>query len=533
MTSLTGTQALIRLIVRLDRVRLSIWILALGLVPVAVAGAFQGLYDTAAARDELAATVGSNPAFTALLGPLYDSSIGGLTAWRIGTLAAFAVALMAILTMIRHTRDDEETGRRELLGSTVVGRHASLAAAMIVAVGAGALIGLIITSGLGLLGLPWAGSLAYGAGFTGVTLAFAAVGAVAAQLTQAGSTARGVGVGTAGVFFLLRMAGDAGEANGLGWLTWLSPIGWFSRLRPFAGERWWVLALWLGFTATMTALAVAVSSRRDVGEGAIAPRPGPERAGRALGSAAGLAWRLQRGSLLGWTVGSAAIGVVYGAAADGISDILSDNPQMARIFEQLGGTQTLTDAFFSAAVWIMALIAAAYSIRSVLKLKSEEEGLLSEVVLATATPRPSYAWSHLLYGLAGPALMVLVAGVTAGITYGSIVGDIGGQVPRVLAAAAAQLPAVWVITGVAMALYGLLPRASALSWGVLAASLLLGLLGQILEFPQWSLDLSPFTHIPLIPAEDFVLTPFLALMSIAVILIAAGLTGFRRRDVPV
>lgn len=96
----------------------------------------------------------------------------------------------------------------------------------------------------------------------------------------------------------------------------------------------------------------------------------------------------------------------------------------------------------------------------------------------------------------------------------------------------AQVPAVWVITGVTMALYGLLPRLASVSWGVLVVSLLLGLLGEILQFPQWSLDLSPFTHVPLIPLEDFVLTPFLVLTAVAAVLVASGLVGFRKRDVP-
>jgi ABC-2 type transport system permease protein len=99
-------------------------------------------------------------------------------------------------------------------------------------------------------------------------------------------------------------------------------------------------------------------------------------------------------------------------------------------------------------------------------------------------------------------------------------------------AALAQVPAVWVLTGIAMALYGLAPHLSSLSWGALALFLILGQLGQILQFPQWSLDLSPFTHIPLIPAETFTATPFLALLGVVATLILAGIWGFRRRDIP-
>ncbi|HEU4894828.1 MAG TPA: ABC transporter permease, partial [Acidimicrobiia bacterium] len=135
-------------------------------------------------------------------------------------------------------------------------------------------------------------------------------------------------------------------------------------------------------------------------------------------------------------------------------------------------------------------------------------------------------------GLAGPVVILAVAGTLAGATYGAITGDVAGETPRVLAAAMAHLPAVWVLTGATVALYGAFPRFASLSWGILAFCLILGQLGQILQFPQWSLNMSPFSHIPMIPAEEFVATPFAVLLIVAAGLIFAGLTGFRARDTP-
>ena len=530
MSTLAGTGRLIRFIARRERFRLSLWVAILAVVPIGTANAFIGLYPTEESREGLAATVASNPALTSLLGPLYDSGIGGLTAWRSGTLGAFIVALMTILTMIRHTREEEETGRRELLGSTVVGRNAPLAAASAVTVGAGVVLGVLLALGLVGVGLPVVGSVAFGLGFTGVTIAFAGVGALAAQLTEASSTARGIAVGVAGSAFLLRMGGDSGGAE-LEWMSWLSPIGWFSRLRPFAGEEWWVLGLWLIMGGGLLVAAVVIASRRDVGAGAFPSRPGPARAGAGLSSPFGLAWRLQRGSVVAWTAGLAALGAVYGAAGESIGDMLEGNPQLLEIFEQLGGEQGLTDAFFSAAVGIIAIITSAYAIRAVLRLDVEEGGHRAEPVLATATPRTRWAWSHLVFGLVVPVLILAVAGVVAGATYGAIIGDVAAQIPRVLGAAMVQVPAVWVLTGTAMAFYGLAPRFVGLSWGVLVACLILGQLGQILQFPQWSLNLSPFSHIPPFPADDLEALPLVVLLAISVGLVAAGLVGFRRRDI--
>jgi ABC-2 type transport system permease protein len=531
VSTLVGTWSLVRLILRRDRLRLSVWVILLVAVPLGTASAFIELYPDAASREQLAATVSSSPSLVAVLGPLYDSSIGGLVTWRVGVIAAFLIGLMAVLTVIRHTREEEETGRRELLGATVLGRHAPLAAALIVAIGTGLIIGIILAGGFIGMGLPSAGSLAFGLGLAGVTAAFAGFGSVAAQLTENSSTAKTIGIAGIGVAYLLRIAGDVGESSSSLWMSWLSPIGWFSQLRSFAGERWWVLALWGGMALILIVAAVAVSSRRDVAAGAFPPRAGPAEGGPGLRSAAGLGWRLHRGALIGWALGLGILGMVYGGAADSISDMVEGNPQLAEIIEQMGGEQALTDTYFSFVVGVIALLAAAYAIRAVLRLRAEEEGLRAEPVLATATPRPRWAWSHLVYGLLGPVAILALAGLLGGVTYGLISGDVGGQVPRVLAAAMVQLPAVWVLTGIAMALYGLAPGYVGLSWGALIACLVLGQLGQILQFPQWTLNLSPFTHTPNFPAQDIDVLPMVLLLSIAVALIGAGLVGFRRRDI--
>jgi ABC-2 type transport system permease protein len=531
VSNLVGTWSLVRLILRRDRLRLSVWVVLLALVPLGTASAFIELYPDAVSREQLAATVSSSPSLVAVLGPLYDSSIGGLVTWRVGVIAAFLIGLMAVLTVIRHTREEEETGRRELLGATVLGRHAPLAAALTVAIGTALIIGLVLAGGLTGMGLPSAGSVAFGLGLTAVAATFAGFGALAAQLTEGASSAKAIGIAGIGVAYLLRIAGDVSEASGMLWLSWLSPIGWFSQLRPYAGERWWVFAHWGGLTLVFVTVAIAISARRDVAAGAFPPRPGPAEAGPGLRGVGGLGWRLQRGALIGWALGIGILGMVYGGAADSIGDMIEGNPQLAQIIEQMGGEQGLTDTYFSFVVGVIALLAAAYAIRAVLRLRGEEDGLRAEPVLATATPRPRWAWSHLVYGLIGPVVILALAGLLGGLTYGVISGDVAGQVPRVLAAAMVQLPAVWILTGIAMALYGLAPALVGLSWGALIACLVLGQLGQILQFPQWTLNLSPFTHTPNFPAQDIDLVPIVAMLSIAIVLIGAGLIGFRRRDI--
>jgi ABC-2 type transport system permease protein len=530
VTTLTGTGKLVRLILRRDRLLLPLWILSFGLLMIAIVSSFAGLFPTAAARQAYADASAANAGFVALYGPLHGASLGELATWRAGFYPVL-VGLVGLLTVIRHTRTEEETGRRELLGATVVGRHAGLAAALAATFGANLVLAAVVALGMVSQGLPAAGSLALGLQFAAAGFMFAAVGAVTAQLTTGAGGARGIAVGVLGAAFLLRVAGDvSGQAGG--GLSWLSPIGWAHRIRPYGGERWWVLALPVAFAVLLVVVAVALSARRDVGAGLLPPRSGPAAA-PGLRSPLALAWRLHRGLLAGWTAGFAVVGVVLGGAGASVGDMVGDNQGLEDIFTRIGGRAGLVDAYLAAVMGILGLLAAAYAIQAALRLRVEETGGRAEPLLATAVGRLQWAGSHLVFSALGSAAALIAAGLTTGLTYGLSTGDLGRDLPRVLAGAVVQLPAVWVLAAVSVALVGLLPRLAPAAWGALAVCLLLGLLGAALQLDQWLLDLSPFTHVPKIPGAAVSTAPLIVLVTVAVLLAAAGLVGLRRRDVAV
>jgi ABC-2 type transport system permease protein len=157
-------------------------------------------------------------------------------------------------------------------------------------------------------------------------------------------------------------------------------------------------------------------------------------------------------------------------------------------------------------------------------------GLRAEPVLATSVRRRRWAASHLTLALLGPAVALAAAGLASGLVYGVSVGDVGGELPRVLAGAMVQLPAVWVLAGIMVALFGLLPRLASAGWAVLALFLFLWQLGRSLQLNQWLLDVSPFTHLPRISGGQATLTPLAWLIAITTALVAIGLVGFGRRD---
>lgn len=519
-----GTGTLARLVLRLDRVRIVVWVLALTtLVGVSGASIF-GAYEDEGALEQYASTVEGNASLVALSGPAVGlDTFGGRIAWEIWPFS-IAVALMAVLAVGRHTRTEEETGRTELVRATVVGRHAHSASALAVSAGSSLLVGLGMVLALVGLGLPTAGSLVLAAGFAALGLVFGAVALVAAQVTEQARTATGMAGAAIGVTFVLRALGDVG--NGV--LSWASPFGWVQAAQPYAADRWWPLGLCLVATAVLVAVALTLEARRDLDAGLVRPRPGPAAATPSLGRPLGLAWRLQRAALLAWAIGVGLGGLAFGSVAASADDLVGDNAAIQAYLAQMGGA-SLAEVFLATVLLYLALLTTGFALQAALRPRSEEAAGRAEWVVAGGVSRTRWFGSHLVIALAGTVVVLVAGGLGTGVSYGLAVGD-AGQVPRLALAALAFVPAVALVVGVAVALYGLVPRAAPAVWGLLALSVFVGVLGEGLDLPQWLRDLSPFEHVPAVPAVGLDLVPLVVLGGLAVVLLAVGLAGFRHRD---
>jgi ABC-2 type transport system permease protein len=493
---------------------------------------FVKLYKTASSRAALVSSGESNPALLFLYGRLNGDSVGALTAWRYGVWGALIAALMSVFLVIRHTRGDEETGRLELIGSARVGRQAPLASAIVVAAEANVVLTALLCVVLPVLGLPAAGSVALALAIGTCGLAFAGLSAVTAQLTAGARAARGLAIAVLGAAFLARAVGDAAGTRGPGWLTWVLPLGWTETLRPFAGERWWVLALPLALFAACAWLSFTLAAARDHRAGLLPDRPGRPAASAALRGPFALAWRLQWPALAGWAAGYAVVFAVCGAAAKGIGQLAATSGALTKEFTRIGGQSVIVDAYLASLMLLGGLVAAAYGVSTVLRLRAEETAGTAEPLLAGSVGRARWGLGHLVVAFAGTALLLAVAGLATGLGYGLAAGDAGTETARMLGAGLAQLPAAAVIIGVAAVAFCALPDACvAVGWTAVGLAVLLNIFGQALQLSPWLLDVSPFTHVPKLPGGTVSATPLIALSVIAVVLCAAGLAALRRRDI--
>ncbi|WP_084506974.1 ABC transporter permease [Nocardia violaceofusca] len=527
----TGTGRLLRLYLRRDRIVLPLWVLLFSAPLGSVYfSSVKNLYSSPADLQNFAHTILSSPAQLALYGPIYNTSLGAAGAWKPGAFYTL-IGIATILTVIRHTRAEEETGREELLASTRMGRFAALTATLLLTCAACVAVGIVATLSIASSGVPFDGSLAFGAALAASGIVFAAVAAVAAQLSASARLARGIALAVLAVTFTLRAIGDARAGDGpADILTWLSPQGWSLQVRPFAGDRWWVLLLHVVTTVVLIAVAYTLLRRRDLGAGLIADRPGPPAGSALLSGPFGLAWRLQRGTLVAWTVGLALYGLIIGSVVHGIGDEIGSSQTVRDIIARLGGSQAVEQAFLNTAFSMVGLGAAAFSISAALRMYAEESDDRAETVLTGAVGRIRWAASHLIFAFGGPVVALFVSGVIGGLAYGIAASDMGAKFPEALGAAMIQIPAVWVFTAITVLLFGLLPRWTPVAWGVFTAGVAIYLLGSISGMPQWVLDLNPYGHLPKLPAEGFRAVPVIVLLVLAAVITAVGLVGWRRRD---
>jgi len=526
MTSLTGTVALTRFILRRDRIRILVWIVPLVVLAALTVVGIKGVFPTQAALDQTAAATQHNAAAIAFNGaPQGLDTIGGQVAFQFGAIGMVLVALMSIFMLGRLTRGEEEAGRLEVVRSLPVGIHANTLAAVLTVAAMNLAVGVLITAALIAQGLPAAGSVVFGVSFILVGLVFGGVTLLVAQVTESTRVVYGVAGAVVGAAFLLRAVGDIGD----GTVSWFSPIGVAQKARPFADERWWPLLLLVAAAVLLVAAAAALAVRRDLGAGLVAARPGPPAAAPSLGHPLGLAFRLQRGSLFGWGAGVLVIGIAYGWIGPTVDTFIGQNQALAQLLTGAGGG-SLTDLYFATSFRVLALLAMGFAIQSAVRVRSEETSMRADLVLATPVSRWRFAASHLAVACVGSVILLAVAGLATGLSYGLAGGDMQ-SVPRLLEAALVYAPAMWIMVGLAIALDGLVPRWVGVSWALLVACLVVGFLGAVLDLPGWLQDLSPFQQVPRLPAASLTLLPLVAMSAIAAGLTLLGLLSLRRRDI--
>ncbi len=490
--------------------------------------AYRHAYPTTASRLAFAHSFAENKAIRLFYGAPHDLlTVGGYTAWRVGgTLAIFA-AIFGLLATVRALRTEEDAGRIELVLAQALGRRTAYLSALAAIAASILILAFAEFAGLLLGSLP-AGASAYLAVATAsVLLVFMGVGAVVSQIASTRRTALELGGAAVGLSLVLRVVADT--SNGAGWVRWATPLGWAEELKPFTGADPLVLVLPALATLLLLAAAARMAADRDIGTGILPARDTAEPRLHLLFSPTAQALRSERASLIVWLSSVGAFAYIIGVVAHSISSAgISESLQ--REFAKLGSGSILTPSGYLAFVFIFFILAVSlFSCAQVAAARAEEAEQRLETLLSLPVSRSGWLGGRLFLAACASVAISLAAGLFSWA--GAESAGVRISLVRLLETGANCLPVAILFLGIAALAYALVPRASAgIAYGLVAVSFLWNLFGSLLGAPKWLVELTPFAHVGLIPAQPFRATAALAMVALGALASLSALWVFRRRD---
>jgi ABC-2 type transport system permease protein len=512
----------------------ALWGYVFGATVASSAYGYATAYQTAAERAHVAALFSSNAGLAAINGPARDiQTVAGYTVWKSFMFLIIVGSVWGLLTGTKLLRGEEDAGRWELLLTGQTTRRGAVSQAL-AGLGAGAVtlwaLTAVITVVVGRLpktSLPVGPSLFFSVALAAPAVMFLAAGALASQLAATRRQAAGYAGAALGACYAIRLVADSGTS--LAWLRWVSPLGWAEELQPLTSPRPLALLPIAGLTVALGGSAVYLAGRRDVGASILPDRSSAPAHRRLLGGPVGLAVRLTRPALLGWAAAIAALGLLMGFIAKQGGKALTSSTSAEKVFSRLGAHGGSAAAYlgftFLTVAWLVAFMAAG----QVSAARAEEaEGRLDNLLV-----RPVSRWSWLAGRIGLAAAAVVAGGLLAGLfTWaGAASQNAGVSLPSLLGAGInVAFPALAVL-GIGVLAMGVWPRATtAVTYGVLAWSLLIEVAGGFFSSSHWLLDTSVFHHMAAAPGVSPDWTSAAGLAAVGVAAALAGGAAFARRD---
>ncbi|MEJ3405247.1 hypothetical protein WDJ51_10920 [Rathayibacter sp. YIM 133350] len=525
-----------------DRWQLLSWALGIAVLSLVGHSAVAAQYGTEKDRAEVIRLLIQTPSVLVLRGTPQGTQTDAFQFMLLYGFTAILVALMATFLAVRHSRGDEEAGRAELVESTPAGRLLPLVATSIEGILATAVLSVLYATGFALYGARAEGVLLAGLAMATNGVVFLGIGLLCAQLMRTSRGANALAATIAGAAYLVRGVADArGTVNedGLSMtpsgLMWASPSGWGALTLPFSRPNWSPLLVALIVGVALFAVVFALRSQRDLDASLVPERRGRLTAPATLAGPIGLTVRQLRNAVIGWAIAAGLLGLFVGGLAqvltEGVGGDLQEN--LGHTVGSLAGPNaqgTFADVFIVAMFAIMGALAAVAGVQTIVRARQDEASGTVETVLSAPVSRVHWFGGYLLLALVS-AVTVLAAGM-AGTFIGAAASGASSERFRTIAEAAlAQLPAALLLAAIVAVVFALLPRWTiALGWAIVLVAIFIGQFGGLFGLPDWVRDASPFSHTPLVTADDADWGAAWVMLALGVLAAAASVALVRRRD---
>jgi ABC-2 type transport system permease protein len=508
------------------------WGLVFGATVASSALSYVGSFPTEASRRQLLVTTGGDKGISVLLGPVSAiDTVGGYTVYKCFVFLTAIGAIWATLAATRLLRREEDSGRWALLlaGDTRAGRAtaASLGAlgAAVAIVFCGTTLIAMLAGHSSKVGFGVAETVLYGSSITIAPAVFGAFGALTSQLGRTRRVATGLGMGCVGVAFVVRMIADSGSSTR--WMLWATPFGWTELMRPFTHNDAWPLLPAAVTVLVLGGAAIALASRRDLGEGVLASRDVSPLRPFGLRSPLGLAARLESPVVVAWCVGATAAGFAFGIIVKVTTG--SVPASFTDTLQKFGVRGSFANQYFGVVFLLVAAVVALLPAGQIGSAADDETSGRSLQILVQPVNRKALLLGRLLLSAASIAGAGLLVGI--GTWLGARTQGVDLRFTTMAGAGLNVVPSALVALGVGAVALSIVPRrAATAAYAVVLWSLLADLIGSLIARLEWLDHASLFHYMALAPAQATDARTIVITVAVAVVLCTAATVLFEHRD---
>ena len=516
---------------RRDWLKLLIWAAALSLFAGGFAASLYEMYGKDPAGLKAMYETMKNPAMIAMIGPTAATAetytIGAMYAQEMLLFTALVFAIVSIMHVISRTRKEEDDGISELIRSFQVGRLANTTAIVLELF----LLHVVIIALSVLLlqvqdvpGLNFSSNLVYSVSLGLQGFLWGMIALIFVQLAAGAGGARGLSFLTLGLFYVLRMATDMSTPDA----SWFNPLGWSYLVNAYVGDDW--LPIVIAFAASIIFLVVSyiLEHARDMGAGYLPERSGRDHAKDRLLTLPGLVIRLQKTFIISWIISIFITGAMYGSIFGDMDEFVSDNEMMKQMFLH-NANYTIQEQFMSVLFVVLSLLTTIFIVGSLMKLINEEKKGHWDPLYATKLSRAKFYWYHVILSFILGLLGQFSAIVGLYLAQRSVM-ESPLSLWEITKAGMVWVPAIFFFIGILAVLIGWLPRFTIIIWGYLIFAFFNSYFGQMMDIPEFVLNLDIFSYIPKVPIEEWKWGTIIFIKLLALLLIVVGFVGYKKRD---
>ena len=527
------------------------WGIGMGLVMVELLAGVSELISTPQARADLAAMAAQ---FAWNAEAIKADTPGGYATWKLGTFI-FIITLWPLLAASRTLRGEEERSQMDVLLSmprprwrVAVEKIAAIWTALVLMCGIIAVITFAMAQKFE-PDITLADALLFG---LNIALASAVIGGVALLISQF-THERGPAAGATGALLAVFIVVDSLHRviPNTDWISRLSPTYWYNLSKPLIpsyGTNFGGLALQFALALLLSAIAVALFVRRDVGD--VIPLPGwlqrvqrpaaPSRELPAHDWSLGSVYARSLGQIampaFWWTVGTAGFGavlvVLVEQMAANFQKLAETSPFFTRLLEQLGGAGAgFNDTLLSFVFFFMPLILMGFAVTEVGRWGADEGDGRLEMVLATPQRRQVVILGR--FAAVATASVVISVVTLGAILLVSALKGVPLDAGNITVATLELIPMALFVTAIGYLGAGWLRSAvdTGLLSFLLAAWIFITFLGPELKLPDAALKLSPLYYYGTPVIHGLQLGNMLVIVGIGVAALAVATVRFARKDI--